>query len=165
MYQKSMNIMGIRRRIVLNHSDKHGKVVLQVLTDAEEEQIDKSILKYGELTYLLDDKIKIRAKDIYLYGDINLENQEDVKLLEKFNKIICDEYAASNFIYSNVDYKKGIAYSDERGIYLGYTCMNWDKWFKYNYLLLGKPKKIIIYNISKNIIKNDYRWGIRDTKI
>lgn len=163
MYQKSMNIMGIRRRVVLNHSDKHGKIVLQVLTDNEEEQIDKSILKYGELTYLLDNKIKIRAKDIYLYGDINLENQEDVKLLEKFNKIICDEYAASNFIYSNVDYNKRKVYSDERGIYLGYTCMNWRKWFKYNYFLLGKPKKIIIYSISKNIIKHDVNWAIRNS--
>lgn len=161
MYQKSMNIMGIRRRIVLNHSDKRGKIILQVLTDKEEEQIDKSIIKYGELTYLLDNKIKIRAKDIYLYGDINLNNQEDVKLLEKFNKIICDEYAASNFIYSNVDYNKGIVYSDERGVYLGYNCMNWNKWFNFNYLLLGKPKKIIIYNISKNLIKNDVNWAIR----
>lgn len=161
MYQKSMNIMGIRRRIVLNHSDKHGKIILQVLTDKEEEQIDNSIIKYGELTYLLDNKIKVRAKDIYLYGDINLENKEDVKLLEKFNKIICDEYAASNFIYSNVDYNKGIVYSDERGVYLGYICMNWNKWFNFNYLLLGKPKKIIIYNISKNIIKHDVNWAIR----
>lgn len=161
MYQKSMNIMGIRRRIVLNHSDKHGKIILQVLTDKEEEQIDNSIIKYGELTYLLDNKIKVRAKDIYLYGDINLTNQEDNKLLEKFNKIICDEYAESNFIYSNVDYKTGRVYSDERGIYLGYTCMNWNKWFNFNYLLLGKPKKIIIYNISKNIIKHDVNWAIR----
>lgn len=163
MYQKSMNIMGIRQRIVLNHSDKHGKIVLQVLTDKEEEQIDNSILKYGELTYLLDNKIKVRAKDIYLYGDIDLENQEDVKLLEKFNKIICDEYAASNFIYSNVDYKTGRVYSDERGIYLGYTCMNWNKWFNFNYLLLGKPKKIIIYSVSKNIIKRDVDWAIRNS--
>lgn len=161
MYQKSMNIMGIRQRIILNHSDKHGKIVLQVLTDKEEEQIDNSIIKYGELTYLLDNKIKIRAKDIYLYGDINLTNQEDVKLLEKFNKIICDEYAANNFIYSNVDYKTGIVYSDERGVYLGYACMNWNKWFNFNYLLLGKPKKIIIYSISKNLIKNDVNWAIR----
>lgn len=156
-----MNIMGIRQRIILNHSDKHGKIILQVLTDKEEEQIDNSIIKYGELTYLLDNKIKIRAKDIYLYGDINLTNQEDVKLLEKFNKIICDEYAINNFIYSNVDYKTGIVYSDERGVYLGYACMNWNKWFNFNYLLLGKPKKIIIYNISKNLIKNDVNWAIR----
>lgn len=163
MYQKSMNIMGIRRRVVLNHSDKHGKIILQILTDKEEEQIDNSIIKYGELTYLLDNKIKVRAKDIYLYGDINLENQEDVKLLEKFNKIICDEYAASNFIYSNIDYKTGKVYSDKRGIYLGYNCMNWNKWFNFNYLLLGKPKKIIIYNISKNIIKQDVNWAIRNS--
>lgn len=163
MYQKSMNIMGIRRRVVLNHFDKHGKIILQVLTDEEEKQIDKSIVKYGELTYLLDNKIKVRAKNIYLYGDINLDNQEDNKLLEKFNKIICDEYAISNFIYSNVDYKTGKVYSDERGIYLGYTCMNWNKWFNFNYLLLGKPKKIIIYSISKNIIRNDVNWAIRNS--
>lgn len=163
MYQKSMNIMGIKRRVVLNHSDKSSKIVLQVLTDSEEEQIDNSILKYGELTYLLDDKIKIRAKDIYLYGDINLENQDDIKLLEKFNKIICDEYAVSNFIYSDVNYKTGRVYSDDRGIYLGYTCMNWNKWFNFNYLLLGKPKKIIIYSVSKNLIKNDVNWAVRNS--
>lgn len=163
MYQKSMNIMGIRQRVVLNHSDKHGKIILQVLTDEEEEQIDKSIIKYGELTYLLDNKIKVRAKDIYLYGDLDLTNQDDVKLLEKFNKIICDEYAISNFIYSNVDYKTGRVYSDDRGIYLGYSCMNWNKWFNFNYLLLGKPKKIIIYSISKNLIKNDVNWAVRNS--
>ena len=163
MYQKSMNIMGIRRRVVLNHSDKHGKIILQVLTDKEEEQIDKSIVKYGELTYLLDNKIKVRAKDIYLYGDINLTDQDDIKLLEKFNKIICDEYAISNFIYSNVDYETGKVYSDERGIYLGYTCMNWNKWFNFNYLLLGKPKKIIIYSVSKNLIKDDVNWAVRNS--
>ncbi len=164
MYEKQMNIMGKFKRTILNRS-KEGTIVLQVLTDIEEKQIDKSEKEYGELVYVFDKKYKIGAKNIYLYGDINIDNKEDINLINKFKNIICEIYSPSNFIYSNLDYNTGIIKSDERGIYKGYYTSNYMKWFLYNYLLIGKPKKIIIYSIPQKYIKNDYRWRIRDTKI
>ena len=161
MFVKKMNMMGRYRRRILNRS-KDGIVVLQELTEKEENQIDNSVIKYGHLTYLLDNKYKINAKHIYLYGDIDLNNKEDLLLLNKFSSIICDEYSPSNFIYSNLDYNTGIVSAEpERNQYIGYTCMNYKKWFEYNYLLIGKPKKIIIYSIPDAIIKKDPYWAKR----
>lgn len=163
MYTKSMNLMGKFRRRILNHF-KASTIVLQILTEEEENQIDTSMIKYGRLTYLLDNKYKIDVKHIYLYGDINLNNKEDLFFLNKFSSIICDEYSPSNFIYSNLDYNTGIVSAEpERNQYIGYTCMNYKKWFEYNYLLIGKPKKIIIYDIPTKYIRKDAYWGRRNS--
>lgn len=158
MLKKVMNIMGIRRRVVLNHSDNQGIVVLQVLTDDEERQIEKSEKKYGGIVFALDKKYKINSDSIYLYGDIDLSNEEDIKILSRFRNKICNEYSAGNFIYSNIDYNTGNVTAEDN-IFKGYDCMNWYKWFKYNYLLIGKPKKIIIYSIPKRYILKEHNWG------
>lgn len=164
MYEKQMNIMGKFKRTILNHS-KEGIIVLQVLTDKEEQQIDKSEKEYGELKYLFDKKYLIRAKNIYLYGDLNLNNKEDIKLIDKFKNVICDDLNPANWIYSNINFETGEVTSNEEGIYKGYSTTNYMKWFLYNYLLIGKPKKIIVYSIPGKVIKDDYKWRIRDTKI
>jgi len=161
MFVKTMNMMSRYRRRILNRSND-GIIVLQELTEKEENQIDTSMIKYGRLTYLLDNKYKIDAKHIYLYGDIDLNNEEDLFFLNKFSSIICDEYSPSNFIYSNLDYNTGIVSAEpERNQYIGYTCMNYKKWFEYNYLLIGKPKKVIIYSIPGVIIRKDPYWAKR----
>lgn len=164
MYEKQMNIMGRFKRTILNHS-KEGTIVLQVLTDKEEKQIDRSEKEYGELVYIFDKKYKIGPRNIYLYGDINLNNKEDINLIGKFQNVICEPLSPSNFIYSNINYETGQVKSDERGIYKGYSTTNYMKWFIFNYLLIGKPKKIIIYSIPSKIVKHDIRWKTRDSEI
>lgn len=164
MYEKQMNIMGKFKRTILNHS-KEGVIVLQILTDKEEQQIDNSKKQYGELKYLFDKKYLIGAKNIYLYGDIDLNNKEDIKLIDKFKNVICDDLRPSNWIYSRLNYDTGIVKSNERGIFIGYYTCNYMKWFLYNYLVIGKPKKIIVYSIPEKVIKDDYRWRTRSTKI
>ena len=83
---------------------------------------------------------------IYCYGDIDLSDKENVEYIKKFNLINQDDF--SNTIHSNFNYEKGtVEYEDK--IPKTYSTNDVMLWFKYNYLLIGKPKNILIYKCKK----------------
>lgn len=146
---KSMNIMNIRSKVILNRF-ANNVLIMESLSEKDEKIIDTLMdVENGYFTVL--NNIRISTKDIFLYGEININNPNDIKLLQK-SDIITQEINQAANIPSNFDYDKGFVYSDKDGIYRCHD--TWDKidWFKFNHLLIGKPLRIIIYKVDKRYV-------------
>lgn len=146
---KSMNIMNIRSKVILNKF-ANNVLIMEALSEKDERIIDTLMdVENGYFTVL--NNIRISTKDIFLYGEININNPNDIKLLRKSDIITQEVNQAAN-IPSNFDYDKGFVYSDKDGIYRCHD--TWDKidWFKFNHLLIGKPSRIIIYKVDKRYV-------------
>ena len=142
--EKTINLLGIRERIVLCHSNAiRGKsipIYMEAISEEEEKRIDNSKKYYDNIRWKRPDGSVVDAKDIYLYGEVNIDNEEDIDYIIKYN-LIDDN---NNWMYSNFDYDSGTCTTINR------RCKSyptWDAftWFLYNYVLIGKPKRIIIY--------------------
>lgn len=144
---KVINLLGTMKSTVLsrfNTSIKFPCVILEPITEELENKID-AIIKYGG-SVKLDSKHIVTKTDIYVYGDINLNNKSDIEYLSKFKRIILNPYTMTTFIPSSFNYKLG-TYLKVDGLARGSNFQgDFLKWFKYNYCIIGKPKKIIIYH-------------------
>lgn len=142
-----INILGRRKSQILsrfNEGSRFPCIILEGINEDLENKID-AIVKYGGSVKLSTGKI-ITKNDVYVYGDINLNSKADVQYLSKFRKIILNSYTMNAFIPTSFDYKHG-TYTAEDGVALGSPFQaDFLKWFKYNYCLIGKPNKIIIYH-------------------
>ena len=145
-----INIMGIRSKVILNKTNNN-YLVMEPLTKEQEENIDNSADKEGCVRFILDEKYIIPSRDIFLYGEINLNNQDDLELIENSN-ILTEEVNNASILPSNIDYKTGVITSDENDVFKWYHTWNKLNWFKYNHLLLGKPERIIIYRVDKRYV-------------
>lgn len=114
---------------------------MEPITEEQELRIDNSVKYYGAIQFKRKDGIIVMAKDIYLYGEVNFDDDNDLDLIERFNLI--DENG--NWIYSNFDYEKG-NFTTINGIAKRYPTWDLINWFKYCHVLIGKPKRIIVYN-------------------
>lgn len=114
-------------------------VVMEPITEEQELRIDKSAKYYGAIQFERKDGVIVAAKDIYLYGEVDFNN-DDLDLIERF-KLIDED---GNWIYSNFDYEKG-NFTTIDGIAKGYPTWNLINWFKYCHVLIGKPQRIIVY--------------------
>lgn len=119
---------------------------MEAITEKEEQRIDNAPKYYGEIRHVRSDEYVIPAKDIYLYGEVDFDNNDDVNNIERFN-LINSDINACNWIYSNFNFKKG-CFTTIDGVVKGYPTWNALKWFMYNYVLLGKPQRIIVYKCS-----------------
>lgn len=154
--RKQMNILGIKKRVILARFD-FNSIVMEAIDENAEKSLDKQSEK-DNINYFFNN-LCLKSKDIVLYGEINLENKKDIKYLEKYKNIICNPDAITNWIKSNFNYEKGTITSNDEGLYKGYQTWQFLKWFKYNYCLIGKPKRILIYYYPTNIIrKNAPQW-------
>lgn len=124
---------------------------MESITDKEEQRIDKAPKYYGEIRHVRSDNYIVPAKDIYLYGEVDFNNQDDIDSIRRFNLIDTD-YCGCNFIHSNFDFDKG-CFTTIDGIAKGYSTWDVIKWFMYNYVLIGKPKRIIVYK-CQIVMKN-----------
>lgn len=136
---KELNLLGIRKRAILCRIDgiTTSLVLISPISEKDEKQLDDD-------GYVYIDNNRIDKKDIYCYGEINLSSQDDIEYIRKFNLI--DTYNGGN-IHSNFDYKKGIVMYE--GVVKTHPTFDVIDWFKYNYCLIGKPKRIIIYKCKK----------------
>lgn len=143
---KPINLFNRRQRVMLSRSDKKDYgVFMEAISESTEINLDRQNKVKNSITYAASKGV-VTNNDIYLYGEINLDNKKDIKYLKKFSSAILNPYDISNFIYSNFNYDTGDVFADDNGIYKGYQIMNEPiKWFKFNYCILGKPKRIIIY--------------------
>lgn len=142
-----INILGKRKSQVLSRFNdaRFPCVMLEGITEELEEKID-ALIKYGGCVKL-HTGVTIAKNDVYVYGDINLSSKADVQYLSKFQKIILNSYTMNAFIPNSFNYSAGTFVIDEDGVAKGSPFQaNFLKWFKYNYCLIGKPKKIIIYH-------------------
>lgn len=146
MSKKVINLLGISpnkvvlRRIPGKIKNKFVNVIMMPITEEQEKRIDKSKKYYGEIKFDSGDKF-VAAKDIYLYGEVDFNNDLDLDNIEKF-KLINEDGA---WIYSNFDYDKG-NYTIIDGQVKGYYTFDNILWFMFNHVRLGKPKRIIVFN-------------------
>lgn len=116
---------------------------MEAITEKEEQRIDNAPKYYGEIRHVRSDGYVIPAKDIYLYGEIDFNNEDDINNIKRCN-LIDMNLNTCNWIYSNFDFKKG-CFTTINNIVKGSPTWNALEWFKYKYVLIGKPKRIIIY--------------------
>mgnify|MGYP006982386358 CR=1 FL=1 len=143
--EKIINLLGIRQRIVLCHSKsikgKSVPIYMEAISEEEERRIDNSKWYYDSIRWKRSDGSVVNAKDIYLYGEVDINKEEDINYIMKYHLIDDDD---NNWMPSNFDYDAA-----------NFTTINnkrkefttWDafEWFLYNHVLIGKPKRIIIY--------------------
>lgn len=150
---RKINIMGIRSKAIMNRTNTH-YLIMQSITEAEEEAIDNSMDEEGNIRFLVDDKFYIPGRDIFLYGHVDVENPDDIEVI-KDAKIITEEINNAANIPSKLDYKTGDVYSDKEDIFRCHDTWNKLDWFKFNHVLIGKPERIIIYKIPKKYVSRN----------
>ncbi len=147
-----ISLLGIRPNgtvLYRSNNRKDGKftIVMESITEKDEEKIDKSVIYYNEIRYVKDENTIIRAKDIYLYGKVDFDNDDDLDFIEKFN-LINSSIKDNNMMHANFNYDNGTC-TTINGVIK--TTSTWDaiEWFMYNYVLIGKPERIIVYKKHK----------------
>lgn len=150
---QKINIMGIRSNVVLNRFD-HNLLIMEPISKEQEETIDCSEELHGETQFITKNNIRIPSRDIFLYGEININNRDDLDLLRNSDIITQEVNMAAN-IPSNFDYENGDVYSDSNNIIKTHDTWNKIDWFKFNHCLIGKPERIIIYRINKMHVKRN----------
>lgn len=140
---QEINLLGIRKQTILCHFEKICYLaVMKEITETDEKNIDKGLRFNTGTQFIERDKI-------ILYGEINFNNKNDVKLIK--NKNLMFPKIVSNIVYSTFDYKSGIATSINN-VYKMTIEVDPVKWFMYNYCLIGKPKRVIVYKTAKSYL-------------
>lgn len=156
---RKINIMGIRSSVILNKFD-HNLLIMEPISKEQEELIDCNEELHGQTQFITKNNIRIPSKDIFLYGEININNRDDLDLLKNSDIITKEVNMAAN-IPSNFNYENGDVYSDSDNIIKTHDTWNKIDWFKFNHCLIGKPERIIIYRINKTYVKRNRstRWN------
>lgn len=145
---KTKCLFNTQKKILLSRSEKLDYAVfMEAITEDDEKNIDKQNKENSSFRFKTTAGSIVNNNNTYLYGEINLDNKKDVNYLLKFHKVILNPYDYHNWYYTSFDYETGnIFYNDLRKAYIGINFIS-DviKWFKFNYCIIGKPKRIIIY--------------------
>lgn len=140
---QEINLLGIRKQTTLCHFEKICNLaVMKEITETDEKNIDKGLRFNTGTQFIERDKI-------ILYGEIDFNNKNDVKLIKNKNLIFPE--IVSNIVYSTFDYKSGIA-TPINNVYKMTIEVDPVKWFMYNYCLIGKPKRVIVYKTTKSYL-------------
>ena len=148
---KIRSILGIRPKKVMICRTENIKgnlpVFIESITEEDEKAIEESKSKRGDVNFLTASGEIVDNSRIYMFGEVNLNDKEDLRIIEKYNLINFD----GNCIHSNFDYDKGTVEINK-----WYQTFNPILWFKYCHCLLGKPKRIIVYRTSHKSLKKKY---------
>ena len=140
---QEINLLGIRKQAILCHFEKICDLaVMKEITETDEKNIDKGLRFNTGTQFIERDKI-------ILYGEIDFNNKDDVKLIK--NKNLMFPEVVSNIVYNTFDYKLGIV-TPINNVYKMTIEVDPVKWFMYNYCLIGKPKRIIVYKTTKSYL-------------
>lgn len=140
---QEINLLGIRKQTILCHFEKICDLaVMKEITETDEKNIDKGLRFNTGTQFIERDKI-------ILYGEIDFNNKNDVKFIKNKNLIFPE--IVSNIVYSTFDYKSGIA-TPINNVYKMTIEVDPVKWFMYNYCLIGKPKRVIVYKTTKSYL-------------
>lgn len=140
---QEINLLRIRKQTILCHFEKICDLaVMKEITETDEKNIDKGLRFNTGTQFIERDKI-------ILYGEIDFNNKNDVKLIK--NKNLMFPEIVSNIVYSTFDYKSGIA-TPINNVYKVTIEVDPVKWFMYNYCLIGKPKRVIVYKTTKSYL-------------
>lgn len=144
METKVINLLGIRNRAILARFNS-GRFMECAIMDSITPEQEKRIDNTG--THTLSNGVTISKQDIYFYGDIDVNNDFDKNLIYHKNLINEDSPIRSDF-----NYEKGCHYIHDR---LKESITNNPLiWFKYNYCLIGKPKKIVVFKLPIQYVRS-----------
>lgn len=101
---------------------------MAAITEAEEKKIDKG-------TY------HVPNNDIFFYGEVDLNKEEDLMSIRDFNLVSRD---GTGMIYTRFNYKAGTFDLIDGQVKWGPTS-DPIEWFKFNHCRIGKPKRVIVY--------------------
>ena len=82
--EKKLNLLGIRKKVILCHTKSLAGVtytVMRPITEEDEQNLDK-------WECINVDGKRIDKKDIYCYGEINLSSNDDVEYIKKLAYLI-----------------------------------------------------------------------------
>lgn len=143
MVDKSYNVLGMSLRTTLCHTsvgkDKY-YVYMEPITEEQEKDIDESAEYFKEYRFCREE-FDVQGKDIYMFGLLDINNEEDLNLIISNNLINGND---GSWIISDFDYDTG-AIRTRDGIMWKYPTYDPILYFKYCHLLIGKPERIIIY--------------------
>lgn len=140
---KTLNLLGLREKIILSTFNEHGtliKIMMIPITKEQEDYLDKN------RSIKLNDKVTITSNQVFVYGECNF-SEEDIAKLERCN-IVPEN---GGWIYSGVNLETGeVTYEDR--VPKQYPTFDPVIWFEYNYMLIGKPKRVLVFKCLKNTI-------------
>lgn len=145
---KTKNLFNTQRQVVLSRSDKKDYLVLmEVISPEIEQKLDKQMKINDNFNYVNIHGKKIHSSNVYLYGEVDLNNKADVKYLARYKNAILNPYDTGNWYYTTFDYESGdIIYNENRKAFVGTNfVIDFLKWFKFKYCIIGKPQRVIIY--------------------
>lgn len=141
------NLLGMfPKGVVLNKKAGYKKstisIRLEPLTDEQEDYINNNKNIWSEGKFIRDDGVEFTANNILLYGEAELNNREFIDFINKLDIIPED----NSWYRTKVDLKTGKVSKQE--VRLQSQTFNNFTWFEYNYMLIGRPNKIIIYECT-----------------
>lgn len=148
------NILGIKKRTILNRSN-NSYMYMEAISEKEEELIDESKKEFSTIRFKTKDGFILKPDDIFLYGEVNLDDPNDIYFINNKDILSMDPFMPMK-INSNFNYEQETITSDDRGVFLVHDIFNKLDWFKFNYCLIGKPKRVIIFQIPKGVILEKY---------
>ena len=139
---KELNILGIRKKTIVARFDKAQIAVMEAIDEKTEKNIEK-------LHPWFNGKEVIDKDKIFLYGEVNINDNEDCKIIKRILPMSSD--IAGNQMRSGFNYESGIV-NPVDGEFRWHPAVDPIKWFKYNHCLLGKPKRVIVYKTTLSML-------------
>lgn len=153
MNEKVISVLGTQQRIVLCHSNTCGKniyTVMEALSKKDEDNIEELIAHRRHIYFKNVFGEIIDENAILSYGEININKESDINHIKDL-RLINENYG--NWVPSTFNYNTATVKA-ENGIVKEYTTFNPILNFKYCHCRLGKPKRVIIYNVTTKIKRN-----------
>ena len=147
MNEKIISVLGTLKRIPLCHSDNYGRkvyTVMESLSKEDEDNIEELIAHRRHIYFKNAFGGIVDETAILTYGEIDINKQNDLNTIKGL-KLINQDYG--NWVPSNFNYKNATVKTIE-GIVKEYTTFDPILNFKYCHCRLGKPKRVIIYNVT-----------------
>lgn len=147
MNEKVISVLGTLKRVVLCHSNNCGRklyTVMESLSKEDEDNIEELIANRRHIYFKNAFGGIVDETSILTYGEINITKQNDLNTIRDL-KLVNQDFGS--WIPSSFNYNDAIVKTEE-GIVKEYTTFDPILNFKYCHCRLGKPKRVIIYNIT-----------------
>lgn len=142
-----MNYIGNLKRMILCPINRENSYVLESINDEQEKELDDNggfIFIKGAIN------VKIGKQDIRFYGNVDINNKDDVEALKKHNLV--DTNLIHSWMPAEFDYETGTGKVENRIPKIAPT-IDPVRWFKYVHCRLGKPEKVVAYRIKNVFLK------------
>ena len=152
MNEQKISVLGTLQRVPLCHFDDGGKkiyVIMESLSKKDEDNIEELIAHKRHIYFKNNFGEIIDENNILSYGEINLNKKSDIEFIKNLKVVNQD---CGNWVPSTFNYDDATIIAQD-GIVKQYPTFNPVLNFKYCHCRLGKPNRIIIYNIVKRAKK------------